>query len=324
MGQLNHREWMGIDNVHSAIEMDTVHTNGRGETRRRLVNATNVDFTSGGDMVSRLGTVQRVSGKHTSPIGFGKWLLAVVGGVLTAYDTANWSSVALVAGVNPVLGHTVLGDDLYLSDGHAKWKLTPSLGISSWGDELGDSTFTSERYQAFPACTKLTSINGRIYGAIDNFVIFTEPYRVDLWDPTTNFYQFHGKVTMLHGNAFVLAVSAEHQYIIENPGTDSPAVRPAFAWTAPDCVPAIDPESKTAYWMGEKGWVLLEDSGNIPKALTADVQCVRRHESAAFGIVKRLGSTMVVSVGTPDAAYPEQNPLMSADFLKSEEIRKRG
>ena len=154
MDPLHTAAWKGLDNVRSDLELPD------GFAR----NAVNVDFTAGGKVAVRSGSVLLSAGEARSGVAFDPYILFVRSGVIRAYHTrtAVLTSLGLSA-IGDRLGSAIVRKAAYLSDGLSKWKINLDLTVSAWKyPAVDDPTFDMRFVRPMPACPKMVYFQGRI------------------------------------------------------------------------------------------------------------------------------------------------------------------
>lgn len=310
MNKLHAKTWAGTDNISRDTEV-------AGEALR---NAANLDFTAGGKLASRRGYALLSAGAAASGFAFGVYLIYVRGGSLRSINTMTGATATLFAVSTDRVGHVEIDGALYVSDGVSKWKLNDQLQVSAWGTVAADDpTFDARLLIDFPACNKLAYWKGRMFGRIGNTVVYSLPFVFGSFDPRRNHFSVRGTVNTLHGNDDTLFVGANDVYAVTELGGP---VAKVFAGKSVDAEPVVDDETDSAYWMTDRGLVAVGARGPEVVQISGGPVAMREASSAAIGLLKRDGATHIIVAMQPDSSAGEQNPLVSADYLRSEEMRK--
>lgn len=313
MNPLTDQGWKGSDNLHADVEL------AEGVLR----NTSNLDFSASGKVRSRHGYVQKQAGAASSGFAFGKGLVYKQAGTVTAYDIEKNTAMTLFAAQGIQLGHAIVGDTLYVSDGVSKWAVTAEYIVSPWFmPSADDPTFDMRFLVPFPAASKLCYFNGRMYGAIGNVVVYSEPYAFGVYNPARNFFTVSSKVTVLYANQDALFVGADVFYAVTDIGAASMEIKNIMGIAIPDVDPVYDDETGMAYFPTTRGLMVVPAQGADVSLLGGNMFATRPIATACAGILKHEGVTLVVAVAVPDTTYMPEHPLISTDYLRSEAIRK--
>lgn len=313
MQPLTDQGWKGSDNLHADVEL------AEGVLR----NASNLDFTASGKVRLRPGFVSLRPGSAGDGFAFGKHLVFLSGGALVAFNIETGVSTTLFPVQGARVGRAVVGDTLFVSDGVSKWSVASDLTVSAWpAPAADDPTFDSRFLAPFPAATKLCYFNGRMFGAIGNVVVYSEPYAFGVYNPTRNYFTVPASVAVLHANFDALFVGADSLYAVAEVGTGAMSIDTALGIRIADVVPAFDDETGNSFFPTARGLVVIPARGAEVSLLGSGVFAVRQMASAAAGVIKRSGVTQVVTTAVPDSSSMAEHPLVSPDYLRSEDVRK--
>lgn len=313
MQPLTDQGWKGSDNIHADVEL------AAGVLR----NASNLDFMSSGKVRTRVGYVSILAGATSSGLAFGKLLLSIRSGSLVAYHVETGSSTTLFAVQGSRLGHAVIGEDLFLSDGVSKWRISPALAVSAWPYPAADDpTFDARFLAPFPASSRLCGLQGRMVAAIGNAVVYSEPAMVGALNLARNFFTVPAQIRFLYANDDTLFVGADQLYAVAPLGVEGMRKTVALPIACPDAAPAVDDETGIAYLPTTRGLVVVPHRGAEVSALGSETFAVRAMSSAAVGVLKRDGVTQIVATSVPDSSSMAEHPLVSTDYLRSEAVRK--
>lgn len=313
MQPLTDQGWKGSDNIHADVEL------AAGVLR----NAVNLDFMGSGKVRSRPGYALVTAGAVSNGFSFGKFLVYLMAGNLVAYNVETAASTTLFPVQGSKIGHTVIGSNLYVSDGVGKWVIGDDLTVSAWLEPTAtDPTFDARYLAPFPPCVKLCHFNGRMFGAVGNVVIYSEPYAFGVYNPSRNFVVVPTKVTVLHANADALFVGADSLYAVTAVGVEGMAINTVMGIPVSDVTPAYDAETGYSFFPTTRGLMTIPARGVEVSLMGSDLFAVRPMAAASAGIIKRGGVTQIISTAVPDTSYMAEHPLVSADYISSENVRK--
>lgn len=314
MDPIHIASWTGMDNIHNDLDLP--------EGRAR--NAVNLDFTEAGKIATRVGQTLLSAGPARSGVAFGPYVLFVRNGSLHAYHTKSGVLTNMALGVvGDRLGAAVLPGAAYLSDGLSKWKVDPYLGVSAWEYPAADDvTFDARFFRPMPAAPKLVHFQGRMVGAIGRMLVFSYPYAFGAYDPKANFILLPWDIKVLHTNNDAVFVGGEEVMVLTGLGTKEQELDYVAAPPSWDMEPAVDPETGIGYWITTRGIIAVPFNGAKVEQTTLPHHAVRLAERGAAGVFKRNGTTRIVAAARPDTSVADEHPLVSVDYLKSEEIRQ--
>lgn len=313
MQPLTDQGWKGSDNIHADVEL------AEGVLR----NASNLDFMASGKVRSRPGYSLASAGASSNGFAFGKFLLSLRSGILVAYHVETGATTALGPVQGSRLGRAVIGEDLFVSDGVSKWRISPALAVSAWPYPAADDPTFDMRFLApFPASPKLCGLQGRMVAAIGNAVIYSEPALAGAWNPARNYFTVPTPVRFLYANDDTLFVGADQLYAVAPLGVDGMRKTVALPIACPDAAPAVDAETGAAYLPTTRGLVVIPPRGAEVSVLGSETFAVRAMSSAAVGVFKRAGVTQIIATSIPDSSSMAEHPLVSTDYLRSEAVRK--
>ena len=318
MGTTSTSVWAGMDNIHRDSEL----TKGQ-DGSEPLRSSVNLDFTATGRALSRVGRVQLASGAASHGFAYRQFLIYLQGGYLMAMNVQTGVVQSLAMAQGSHIARVIAGDNLYLSDGASKWMVTPSLDVTSWPMPAADDPTFDMRFLApFPAVTNLCLFQGRMVGAVDNAVVYSEPYAYGVWNSARNFFTVPAKVGVLYTNQDSLFVGAENIYAVNDLGLAKQSADIVLGVPSPDVEPAVDAESGVGYWPTTRGLVTVPFNGTKVELTAPDRFAVRAMSTAAVGVLKREGMIQVVATSVHDSSQMLEHPLISKDFLNAEAIRK--
>lgn len=314
MDPLHNTSWKGLDNIHKDLELP------EGAAR----NAVNVDFTTGGKVSTRVGSVLLSAGPARSGVTMGPYILFVRNGSVWAYHTRTAALTNLnLSVVGDRLGSAVVRGAAYLSDGLSKWKVNPDLTVSAWEYPASDDpTFDMRFVRPLPSCSKLVHFQGRMVGAIGRMLVYSYPMAFGAYDPTVNFILMPWDIKVLHTNNDAVFVGGEEVMVLVGLGTKEMALDYLAAPPSWDMEPATDPETGIGYWVTSRGIIAVPLNGAKIEQTTLAYHAVRQAERGAAGVLKREGTTRIVAAARPDTSVADEHPLVSVDYQKSEAIRQ--
>jgi hypothetical protein len=314
MDPLHISSWTGMDNIHNDLELP----------EGRVRNAVNLDFTEAGKIATRVGQTLLSAGEARSGVAFSPYILFVRGGVLHAYHTHSAALTNMgVAVVGDRLAAAVVPGAAYLSDGLSKWKIDLQLGVSAWGYPAADDPVFDVRFiRPMPACRKLVHFQGRMVGAVGRMLFHSLPFVYGAYEPKTGFIHLPWEVKVLHTNNDAVFVAGDEVMVLTGLGTKEQELDYVAAPPSWDMEPAVDPETGIGYWLTSRGIIAVPFNGAKIEQTTLPHHAVRQAERGAAGVLKRNGTTRIVAAVRPDTSVADEHPLVSVDYLKSEEIRQ--
>lgn len=159
-----------------------------------LKDGVNVDIDRAGAIESREGTEMIWSHGTSNLYTNGRDVIGVVANNLSIiYPDSGWLHTTILANVgSDPWTYVTVGSKIYASN-------NLEIGYIENGtwNEFTAPTQTYKRL--FPPCKHLEFYNGRIYGAVDNLVIFSDPMWFEVIDERNDrsFMQFESEVTMI-------------------------------------------------------------------------------------------------------------------------------
>lgn len=300
---------LGMDNKQAdyALPRDE---QGHEIAARNLVN---VDVDSQGNVRRRDGFVKVLSACRPR-CGFAceAGTFFVSGGNLMRLHEDD-SATALTGGVvGEHIAYEHFNGVVYVSDGLSTWRIVNG-SVLPWSVDAhleGDP-----EYMPMPPCRIIKQHHGRLYGAADNVVWYTEPYAYGSVRKASNFIQFTGDVTVMEPVDGGIWVVADKTYFLRGAG-------PGFSVETPLEYGAVFGTSARtsggeAVWYSDKGMVIGGKDGQARNVQEANIAADLGERGAALMREENGVRHYVATV-----VNPIRSRLSAEGFFDAEVIRK--
>lgn len=174
------------------------------------------------------------------------------------------------------------GDALY-------WAQDIPIGTTSTliGAHAPGKMITTQYMTPMPPCTQLENYNGRIYAALDNALIATQPLNYYLTRPASDFVMFPDPITMVKSVVDGVYVGTQHGVMyLDGNELGQFKMRPAdMLAPIPGSALAVDgglfgESGKGIVWLTRRGWVFASSGGRV-KRLTESQMALPEYDRAA-------------------------------------------
>jgi hypothetical protein len=283
---VTYKGFKGINNIDSSHRLSILKGNAT-----YLKDAVNCNIDKTGAIETREGTTQIWNHSTHSLYTNGIQTLGVVADNLSIIDpSAGWSHETIYSGVGDSQWYYVsIGDTIYASNGTLIGYVT-----TFWHNF---PTSTQLYKKTFPACTNLEYYKSRMYGSIDNLVIFSDPMWFISIDERNDksYVQRPSTITMIKAVDDGLWVSDQHNILFFKGNSPTEftmeyakpyGIIPGTSSTLPASVvidkelwhtPVIATTSEGVVIMGDGGKIknLTEGTYSIPP-ISKGVSCITR------------------------------------------------
>lgn len=205
------------------------------------------------------------------------------------------------------------GEVLYWAADYAMGTVSATLGASV---NLGRPLSTLFMEPMVP-CKHLTSYNGRIYGAVGNAVVYTEPLRYGLTQLDRDFLLLPKDVNMLLGVRDGIFAGSDITYFMAGAQPSAFDLKEVLPFApVPGTPVTIKPRLMVA-WFSEKGYVIGTADGQAKLATEPNI-AVPTYESGAVLYREDRGLRQLVGAfNAPVATQFEASDFDEADTVRS-------
>lgn len=283
-------------------------------THKQLRNAVNVDLDSQGDARRRSGYTAVYNGvalrdAYACPAG----VFFVEGFVLKALNANNTATALDGNWVGPVC-YEFFNNVVYLSDGIRTARIVNGA-IDTW--EVDPHLQADTDYITMPPCSILKQHNGRLYGAVDKVVWFTDPYTLGSIHRHRGFFQFSEAVTVIEPVTNGIWIVADKTYFYAGGGPDTFDPKLVFEYGALPGTSQRVPNSNDVMWTSIRGVVMADASGQA-KNLQEENVAVETGVAGASIIREEDGVRQFITT----IRSPTVSPLAAKDWIAMEIVRK--
>lgn len=159
-------------------------------------------------------------------------------------------------------------------------------------------------------------LNGRLFVASGQYLFYSEPYGVHLFDPSKNYIPFTENVTMVEPCQNGLYVSADQTYWVAG-DIEKAELSPVLPYRAILSTSQPTPNANTCWWMSERGTVVGGQNGDV-KNLQETTVAVEPALVGASLYREQDGLKQMVS----SLFSPQQTVTAASSYMDAEVIRK--
>jgi hypothetical protein len=196
---------------------------------------------------------------------------------------------------------------------------TPSWNLTKLLTSSGAALRAAIGTEPMVACRFPVLFNGRLFGAVGPFVVFTEALDYGVIRRATNFYGFGADVNLLIETLDGLYVGADQTYFIANAGDRGSAQRPVLAYSAisNSLVRDVDNVRGNVAWFSERGFVIAGPGGVVKNVMDDAIAPKAYTTSRAFWRAQDGIKQLVAVAG----GGGPQDAFVASDFIDAELVR---
>lgn len=191
-----------------------------------------------------------------------------------------------------------------LPSGILTWALA---GFFAYGQEL-----KTQFMRPPPPGQLLEFHNGTIYIASGSNVFKTQPLRFGMYDPTTNFFMYPERVTLLREVVDGIYIGADQLYFMAGIGTQDVAQIDTMPYRAIEGAVCNVPDSEDIFFISDRGFVRATRSGEVLN-LTEPNVVFDFYTRGSLSYTSYDGHKAIIAI----FKNGKQNPAVAKDYLES-------